>query len=132
MTMVITGTHCEADCIEMCGDMGIATCMFTQSVSDDNLPAQLARRRGQGPVVHLQAGTRRRLETRNKHSSGHGMLAITCATAAVSLRAYGTCRNSLGPCAFDCGPSTPQTIIWDFGNPWLSMFIRGIVPPWPM
>ena len=30
------------------------------------------------------------------------------------------------------GPSTPQTIICACGKPWLSMFISGMVPPWPM
>ncbi|MCY1380119.1 hypothetical protein D9M69_679080 [compost metagenome] len=30
------------------------------------------------------------------------------------------------------GPSTPQTIICALGKPWLSRFMSGIVPPWPM
>src|SRR6478609_11820515 len=60
-----------------------------------------------------------------------GMPAITSATAAVSRFAYGTCRNSFGPCALLRGPSTPQTIICACGNPRLSMFISGMVPPWP-
>src|SRR5512133_3205181 len=61
-----------------------------------------------------------------------GTRAISCATAAVSFLAYGTCRNSFGPCALLLGPSTPQTIICAFGKPWLSMPMSGIVPPCPI
>ena len=64
--------------------------------------------------------------------SGLSVLATIGATAAVIFFAYGTCRNSLGPCALLLGPSTPQTIICALGKPWLSMFISGIVPPWPI
>ena len=61
-----------------------------------------------------------------------GSCAITWATVAVNFLAYGTCRNSFGPCALLLGPSTPQTIIWARGKPVLNMFIREIVPPWPI
>ena len=46
-----------------------------------------------------------------KEPCSQGNWAMTSATAAVSFFAYGTCRNSLGPCALLLGPSTPQTII---------------------
>ena len=62
----------------------------------------------------------------------YGIAAITWATAAVRRLAYGTWRNSFGPCAFDAGPSTPHTIICEVGNPCASRFIRGIVPPCPI
>ena len=41
------------------------------------------------------------------NSAHRACAASTCATQQVSFFAYGTCRNSLGPCALDCGPSTP-------------------------
>ena len=58
--------------------------------------------------------------------------ASTCATQAVSFFAYGRCRNSLGPCAFDFGPSTPVIRNCASGN-WLpSIAMNGIVPPSPI
>jgi MFS family permease len=41
-------------------------------------------------------------------------------------------QKLVGPWALLLGPSTPHTIICAFGKPWLSMFMRGMVPPWPM
>src|ERR1700756_2789753 len=61
-----------------------------------------------------------------------GAAAMTSATVAVSFFAYGTWRNSFGPCAFDFGPSTPHTMNCDFGKPACSTFINGIVPPCPI
>ena len=52
--------------------------------------------------------------------------------AAVSFFAYGTCRNSLGPCAFDCGPNTPVTMNCVDGNLMPSMAMNGMVPPVPI
>src|SRR5258708_39721526 len=40
--------------------------------------------------------------------------------------------NSLGPCAFDLGPSTPVTSSCAAGNFAFSMLMKGIVPPSPM
>ena len=58
--------------------------------------------------------------------------ATTLATAAVNFFAYGTCRNSFGPCAFECGPSTPVMKNCARGNRSPSMFMNGIVPPSPI
>src|SRR5881227_3030260 len=57
--------------------------------------------------------------------------AITAATQAVNFFAYGTCRNSLGPWAFDLGPSTPVTSICACGNLTPSIPMNGMVPPSP-
>ena len=40
--------------------------------------------------------------------------------------------NSLGPCAFDFGPSTPVTRSCERGNFSFSIAMNGIVPPSPM
>src|SRR5262249_13573280 len=58
--------------------------------------------------------------------------AITRATQAESFLPAGICRNSLGPCAFECGPRTPVIRNWACGNRSPSMLINGIVPPRPM
>ncbi len=67
-----------------------------------------------------------------RHTSDQGAFAMTFATVAVSFFAYGTSRNSFGPCAFDFGPSISTTMNCDFGKPSLSIFISGMVPPCPM
>src|SRR5688572_26713222 len=45
------------------------------------------------------------------HDAAHGAwcAARMWATHAVTFTPVGTCRNSLGPCAFEPGPSTPVT-----------------------
>jgi hypothetical protein len=47
-------------------------------------------------------------------------------------RAVSRCRNSFGPCAFDCGPSTPVTRNCVPGNFSPSMPMNGMLPPVPM
>jgi hypothetical protein len=42
------------------------------------------------------------------------------------------CRNSFGPCAFECGPSTPVIMNCAPGNFSPSMPMNGMVPPSPM
>ena len=44
----------------------------------------------------------------------------------------GMCRNSFGPCALECGPSTPVMRNCASGNFSPSMPMNGIVPPSPM
>jgi len=44
----------------------------------------------------------------------------------------GMCRNSFGPCAFECGPSTPVIMNCAPGNFSPSIPMNGIVPPSPM
>ena len=60
-----------------------------------------------------------------------GSLAMMLAMQAVSFFAKGTCRNSLGPWAFDSGPSTPVTTNCASGNLSVSIFMNGMVPPSP-
>src|SRR4029078_10092278 len=55
----------------------------------------------------------------------------TSATQAVSFLAYSMCRNSFGPCALECGPSTPVMRNCAFGNFSPSMAMHGMVPPMP-
>src|SRR5580704_6987546 len=57
--------------------------------------------------------------------------AMTKATHAVSFFAYGTCRNSFGPWAFECGPRTPVMRNCASGKCLPSMAMKGIVPPSP-
>jgi len=47
-------------------------------------------------------------------------------------RTVGICRNSLGPCALEWGPSTPVTTNCACGNFSPSIAINGILPPSPM
>ncbi len=58
--------------------------------------------------------------------------ASTSATHAVSFFAYGMCRNSLGPCALECGPSTPVMRNCAPGKCLPSIAMKGIVPPSPI
>src|SRR5690348_17539208 len=44
----------------------------------------------------------------------------------------GMCRNSFGPCAFECGPRTPVIRNCAFGNFSPSMPMNGMLPPSPM
>src|SRR3546814_10174910 len=52
--------------------------------------------------------------------------AITLATEAVTFLPIGMCRNSLGPCALECGPSTPVIMNCAPGNFSPSMPMNGI------
>src|SRR5579871_4692963 len=54
------------------------------------------------------------------------------ATATVTLLPVGMCRNSLGPCALECGPSTPVMTNCVLGNFSPSMPMNGIEPPSPI
>jgi isocitrate dehydrogenase (NAD+) len=54
------------------------------------------------------------------------------ATAAVSFFAYSISRNSFGPCALECGPSTPVIRNCACGNFSPSIAMNGIVPPSPI
>ena len=51
------------------------------------------------------------------------------AIQAVSFLAYGICRNSFGPCAFEPGPKTPVITNCALGNRSPSIAMKGIVPP---
>ena len=57
--------------------------------------------------------------------------ASTRATHAVRFFAVLISRNSFGPCAFECGPSTPVTRNCAFGNRSPSIPMNGIDPPSP-
>src|SRR6185437_14959634 len=66
-------------------------------------------------------------------------LALACACAATTLATtcetflpVGMCRNSFGPCALECGPSTPVMRNCAFGNFSPSMPMNGMLPPSPM
>jgi len=50
----------------------------------------------------------------------------------VTLRPVGMCRNSLGPCALECGPNTPVTTNYAFGKRLPSIAMNGIEPPSPI
>src|SRR5690606_20741311 len=70
-----------------------------------------------------------------RFGAGYGRAAWAAtidATHAVSRLPVAMCRNSFGPCAFDCGPSTPVTRNCASGKRSPSMFMNGIVPPVPM
>src|SRR6185503_799871 len=54
------------------------------------------------------------------------------AIQALTFLAVGMCRNSLGPCALECGPRTPVTTNWVFGYFSPSIAMKGIEPPSPM
>src|SRR5690606_22681184 len=58
--------------------------------------------------------------------------ATMSATHAVRRLPVAMCRNSFGPCAFECGPSTPVTRNCALGKRSASMFMNGMVPPVPM
>src|ERR1700742_1276460 len=51
---------------------------------------------------------------------------------AATFLAVGMCRNSLGPWALECGPSTPVTTNWVLGNFLPNMAMKGMEPPSPM
>src|SRR6201986_1171790 len=51
---------------------------------------------------------------------------------AATFLAVGIWRNSLGPWALECGPSTPVTTNWVLGNFAPSMPMNGIEPPSPI
>ena len=44
----------------------------------------------------------------------------------------GMCRNSFGPCAFECGPRTPVTTNCACGNFSPSIAMNGMLPPSPI
>ena len=58
--------------------------------------------------------------------------ASTCAITAERRFAVGRWRNSLGPCAFECGPSTPVTTNCARGNFAPSIAMNGMLPPSPI
>ena len=58
--------------------------------------------------------------------------ARTLATQAVTRLPIGMCRNSFGPWALECGPSTPVIMNCACGNFSPSMPMNGIEPPSPM
>src|SRR5512135_3367710 len=51
---------------------------------------------------------------------------------ALTFFAVGMCRNSLGPCALECGPSTPVTTNCAAGNFSPSIAMNGMLPPSPI
>ena len=53
-------------------------------------------------------------------------------THAVSFFAYGICKNSFGPCAFEPGPNTPVITNCASGNFSPNIAIKGIEPPSPI
>src|SRR5690348_8308249 len=58
--------------------------------------------------------------------------ATTLATTCETFLPVGMCRNSFGPCALECGPSTPVMRNCAFGNFSPSMPMNGMLPPSPM
>src|SRR5690348_1782973 len=58
--------------------------------------------------------------------------ATTFATTIETRLPVGICRNSFGPCALECGPSTPVIRNCAFGNFSPSMPMNGMLPPSPM
>src|SRR5271169_3219950 len=80
---------------------------------------------------HPQHGGERGISVRREAYALSRCAAMTKATHAVSFFAYGTCRNSFGPCAFACGPSTPVMRNCASGKCFPSMAMNGIVPPSP-
>src|SRR5690348_958484 len=54
------------------------------------------------------------------------------AIEAATFLAVGMCKNSLGPWALECGPSTPVTTNCVLGNFLPNIAINGMEPPSPM
>jgi hypothetical protein len=52
--------------------------------------------------------------------------------ARLTRRPVGMCRNSLGPCALECGPKTPVTTNCACGKRSPSIAMNGIEPPSPI
>src|SRR5450830_1217088 len=132
MAVLVIAAYGKAPVIELAGQGVVATRMLAQAMHQQNHAAQ-------GLPVLQRPVLNRQVVAIAGHKSGEralgvhqGTWAITWATAAVSFLAYGTCKNSFGPCALLLGPSTPHTIIWALGKPLDSMLIKGMVPPWPM
>ena len=47
----------------------------------------------------------------------------------INFFTYGICKNSFGPWALDCGPNTPVTKNYAFGQTSLNNPIKGILTP---
>ena len=107
------GSGCRADRSQP--SSGLIRSGLGSGCWDDRIPAQILGSRATAPFS--AAGWRGR--------RGRGP------RTAVTRWPVATCRNSLGPWAFEPGPSTPVIRNWAAGKRWPSMPMNGIVPPSP-
>ena len=66
-------------------------------------------RTAQLPEIYTLSPRSREIDTNCNYRCVVWWSAMMVATAIVTRLPVGICRNSLGPCALECGPSTPVT-----------------------